>query len=264
VKWFRKAAQQGWSPSQYNLGWMYERGRGVPQSHADAVKWYCLAAKRGNSRAKHDLSMMAEKGSSLADRCLWEYKDTSVKYLQRSMIVILFGLLALVLVCGGSIGAVYLGFSKLKVINNWQRILIGISIAITLLWMLGVIVVGVVVYVALSQGHFQVGELLEFLLLHMHTATFALVPAAALWGFLYTGFWMTRGSARQMDIFCISAFTGIGFFFLAFGYLHFFIFTSPNQGGLDGLKAFGFSLSMAFGLGCLVAVFLSHRHRDEQ
>ncbi len=137
---------------------------------------------------------------------------------------------------------------------NWQRILIGISIAITLLWMLGVVVVGVLQYVAFSQGDFLVRLVLDQLL---ETATFALVPAAAWWGFLYTGFWMTRGSARQIDIFGISALTGIGVFFFAFGYLQY-------EGGLDGLEAFGLSLSMAFGLGCLVAAFLSYRHRDEQ
>jgi hypothetical protein len=50
---------------------------------------------------------------------------------------------------------------------------------------------------------------------------------------------------------------GIGVFFFAFGYSQF-------AGGLDSLKAFGLSLSMAFGLGCLVAAFLSYRHRDKQ
>ena len=128
-----------------------------------------------------------------------------------------------------------------------KRILNGMSIAITLLWMLGVVVVGVKQYVA-HRG--LLDQLLE-------TATFALVPAAALWGFLYTGFWVTRGSAGQTDIFGISVLTGIGVFFFAFGY-------SQYAGGLDSLEAIGLSLSMAFGLGCLVAAFLSYRHRDKQ
>ncbi len=157
-----------------------------------------------------------------------------------------------------------------------KRVLMGLSVAVTLLWVLGVVIVSVKQYVD-HRG--LLDQLLE-------TATFALVPAATLWGFLYTGFWVTRGSAGQTDIFGISMLTGIGVFFLAFGYLHFFIFTSPNQGGYDGLEAFalffvfetqggldgfwlrleafGLSLSMAFGLGCLVAAFLSYRHRDEQ
>jgi hypothetical protein len=130
------AAQQGWDAAQYNLGWMYENGRGVPQSHADAVKWYCLVAKRGNGRAKHKISIMTEKGSGLADRCLWEVEDTAVKYWERSEIVIFLGLLVLVLVCGGSIGAVYLGFSKLKVI----------LIALAIMFLVAVLIVGVVIW----------------------------------------------------------------------------------------------------------------------
>ncbi len=128
-----------------------------------------------------------------------------------------------------------------------KRVLMGLSIAITLLWVLGVVVVSVKQY----EAH---GGLLDQLL---EMAPFALVPAATLWGFLYTGLWVTRGSVGQTDIFGISMLTGIGVFFFAFGY-------SQYAGGLDSLEAFGLSLSMAFGLGCLVAAFLSYRHRDKQ
>ena len=128
-----------------------------------------------------------------------------------------------------------------------KRVLMGLSIAVTLLWVLGVVVVSVKQYEA-HKG--LLDQLLEM-------APFALVPAATLWGFLYTGLWVTRGSAGQTDIFGISMLTGIGVFFFAFGY-------SQYAGGLDSLEAFGLSLSMAFGLGCLVAAFQSYRHRDKQ
>jgi len=69
--------------------------------------------------------------------------------------------------------------------EGMKRVLMGLSIAVTLLWVLGVVVLSFKQYVA-HRG--LLDQLLE-------TATFALVPAAALWGFLYTGFWVTRGSA---------------------------------------------------------------------
>ena len=35
--WYRKAAEQGEAEAQYNLGWMYERARGVAQKGAEAI-----------------------------------------------------------------------------------------------------------------------------------------------------------------------------------------------------------------------------------
>jgi len=43
----RLAAEQGHAGGQNTVGWMYQHGRGVPQSDKDAVKWYRLAAKQG-------------------------------------------------------------------------------------------------------------------------------------------------------------------------------------------------------------------------
>ena len=47
VKWYRKAAEQGLASAQNNLGLMYANGRGVPQNDAEAVKWYRKAAEQG-------------------------------------------------------------------------------------------------------------------------------------------------------------------------------------------------------------------------
>jgi TPR repeat protein len=44
---YRKAAKQGDSRAQNNLGWMYERGEGVVQDQAEAVRWY------GSARCPH-------------------------------------------------------------------------------------------------------------------------------------------------------------------------------------------------------------------
>lgn len=46
VRWYRKAAEQGFAEAQYNLGFMYEKGMGVPQDYVQAHKWFNLAASR--------------------------------------------------------------------------------------------------------------------------------------------------------------------------------------------------------------------------
>ncbi|UKI32728.1 MAG: sel1 repeat family protein [Lentisphaeria bacterium] len=38
VKWYRKAAEQGWAYSQFNLGNCYYMGKGVKQDYTEAVK----------------------------------------------------------------------------------------------------------------------------------------------------------------------------------------------------------------------------------
>ncbi len=37
-------AEQGNASAQFNLGFMYNKGQGVPQDYTEAVKWYRLAA----------------------------------------------------------------------------------------------------------------------------------------------------------------------------------------------------------------------------
>ncbi len=44
VKWFRKAAEQGYGGAQFNLGVMYDNGYGVPQDYVQAYMWFNLAA----------------------------------------------------------------------------------------------------------------------------------------------------------------------------------------------------------------------------
>ena len=55
AKWHRKAAEQGDPFAQSRLGWMYEKGRGVAQDGAEAVKWYRKAAEQGHAGAKRAL-----------------------------------------------------------------------------------------------------------------------------------------------------------------------------------------------------------------
>ena len=43
----RKKAEQGDADAQYNLGFMYANGRGVPKDEVEAVIWYRKAAEQG-------------------------------------------------------------------------------------------------------------------------------------------------------------------------------------------------------------------------
>jgi TPR repeat protein len=54
--WYQKAAVQGYTAAQYNLGLMYYNGQGVRQNNKNAYAWWALTAMNGdeNSRKKRD------------------------------------------------------------------------------------------------------------------------------------------------------------------------------------------------------------------
>lgn len=45
--WFKKAAQQGWSEAQFNLGTCYSFGFGIEKDIEKANSWFDKASKRG-------------------------------------------------------------------------------------------------------------------------------------------------------------------------------------------------------------------------
>jgi len=58
-------AEQGDATAQYNLGVMYDNGRGVPQDYKEAVKWYRLSAEQGFADAQGNLGLMYAKGEGV-------------------------------------------------------------------------------------------------------------------------------------------------------------------------------------------------------
>lgn len=62
VKWYRKAAEQGYANAQYNLGWCYDLGRGVARDYVEAAKWYRKAAAQGHSTAQIALERLEKLG----------------------------------------------------------------------------------------------------------------------------------------------------------------------------------------------------------
>ena len=65
VKWYRLAAEQGYADAQTNLGFCYSSGNGVPEDKVEAVKWYRLAAEQGLAPAQFTLGWCYYNGNGV-------------------------------------------------------------------------------------------------------------------------------------------------------------------------------------------------------
>jgi TPR repeat protein len=61
VKWFRKAAEQNYSPAQSALGGMYKNGTGVTKDYVEACKWLNLSAAQGLEAARANRVALEKK-----------------------------------------------------------------------------------------------------------------------------------------------------------------------------------------------------------
>jgi TPR repeat protein len=61
IKWYRRAAEQGYAEAKYALGVMYGNGQGVARNNAEAVKWYFMAAEQGHEKAQGELHARTPK-----------------------------------------------------------------------------------------------------------------------------------------------------------------------------------------------------------
>ncbi len=55
VRWYRKAAEQGFPNAQFNLGVIYAKGRGTNKDTTLSKEWYEKAADQGNENAERAL-----------------------------------------------------------------------------------------------------------------------------------------------------------------------------------------------------------------
>ena len=69
----RRLAEQGDAPAQYNLGFMYANGEGVPENDAEAVRWYRMAAEQGNASAQYNLGVMYANGEGVPENYVLSY-----------------------------------------------------------------------------------------------------------------------------------------------------------------------------------------------
>ena len=73
MKWYKLAAEQEIGSAQYNLGVMYDQGRGVPENDKTAVKWYRLAAEQGHTKSQFNLGAMYEMGKGVKPDNVYAY-----------------------------------------------------------------------------------------------------------------------------------------------------------------------------------------------
>ena len=63
-----QAAEQGYAKAQFNLGLMYDSGRGVRQDYTKAVQWYRKAAEQGLADAQYNLGVAYVKGKGVRQK----------------------------------------------------------------------------------------------------------------------------------------------------------------------------------------------------
>ena len=63
IKWYRKAAEQGYADAQYNLSMAYYFGVGVPKNYVTAYQWILLSEDHGGNNARDAMPKLAEKMS---------------------------------------------------------------------------------------------------------------------------------------------------------------------------------------------------------
>lgn len=66
IEWFQKSAEQGDAEAQRHLGNMHASGRGVPKDDAKAVEWYRQSAAQSNAGALFNLGDMLERGKGVS------------------------------------------------------------------------------------------------------------------------------------------------------------------------------------------------------
>ena len=66
VRWYKRAAEQGYSGAQFNLGNCYQLGEGVKENKETAVYWYRQAALQGDADAQYMLALCYASGDGIA------------------------------------------------------------------------------------------------------------------------------------------------------------------------------------------------------
>src|ERR1700722_3982682 len=75
--WFDKAAAEGNSDAENQLGWMYQFGQGVQPDDARAVTWYRMSADLGNRRGARNLDAL-ENVLEIRGPANWDAANTTI------------------------------------------------------------------------------------------------------------------------------------------------------------------------------------------
>ena len=65
LRWWRKAADQGYIKAEFRLGVAYDLGDGVPKDEAEAARWYRKAADQGYAEAQFSLGAAYRDGAGV-------------------------------------------------------------------------------------------------------------------------------------------------------------------------------------------------------
>ena len=65
LRWFQKAAQNGYAPAQVNLAVMYANGWGAPQNYGVALQWLRAASEQHYARADYNLGIFYMQGTGV-------------------------------------------------------------------------------------------------------------------------------------------------------------------------------------------------------
>jgi TPR repeat protein len=78
MKAWKPLAELGGATSQFQVGWLYNEGKGVTKNYEIAVKWYRLAAEQGYAYAQSALGRMYEGGYGVSQNYIHAYMWFSV------------------------------------------------------------------------------------------------------------------------------------------------------------------------------------------
>lgn len=65
MSWYLKAAENGYSDAQSELGFMYMNGEGVPVNKSEGAKWLIKAGENGDAMAQRALGFMYKNGDGV-------------------------------------------------------------------------------------------------------------------------------------------------------------------------------------------------------
>ena len=77
-EWYKLAAEQGHAHAQYNLGLMYNYGRGVPKNLVEAFKWYKIAAEQGDMNAQFRLALAYQYGEGVIQDNIYSHMWSNI------------------------------------------------------------------------------------------------------------------------------------------------------------------------------------------
>ncbi len=74
ISWYEKAAEQHFASALYRLAILYDNGWGLASNKEKALQLYKAAAENGHTLAQHDIAIMYFQGSGTAKSPLEAYK----------------------------------------------------------------------------------------------------------------------------------------------------------------------------------------------